>query len=220
MNVHLESFQQFFSPMQGRDLQRLISEEREWLSAEFPGTVKRYEDLRGSMRSVIRTAGRNYLRAFIIRNGKLARGIATVIFDQSVIHPAEGTFTGNDLDYWLAADAEHEEHAVVARELVGKNAGLEQKRRGEAKTSPQTGEHYMKGKETGLLPIMGTIRLGSHNPSVGLADVMQKVGEPAVLRTPSGADERGVTKGGAVVQLYQANILELRAAFERSQADA
>ena len=187
MRVRLDRFSKFKAPKQGKDIHRLVTEQSDWLEDAFPETVRRYSEYPDAIKNVARLASSDVLNAYIIRLDRVARGLATIIFDQTVIHPRRGEVSGNDLDYWIAPPASNELHKDIATAVLLENTQLEHRRRHGCPHS-----------------VIGEIKTGQANPPEGLADIMFPVGDPAVLATPSGDDPFGVTKGGAQVQLYQA----------------
>jgi hypothetical protein len=217
MAIQLERFSIFKAPIQGPLLHDLVAQESDWLKEVFPGTVQRYRNKLHAAKNVARIAHSEGMRAFIIKEEKVARGIATIIFEQTVIHPTEGEFTGNDLDYWLASDATTDMHNNVAFKLMIENGHIDNARRGGYLPTDPFGGRDLSVKLAGPHPIMGTIVDNQQHPPIGLGYVMSPVGDPAVLRTPDGTDPYGLTKDGAEVQLYERNIIRLRQLFPPNQ---
>lgn len=161
---------------QAFDLRRLVRHEKQWLKAAQPGTYARYENESKAVRSITRiTRHRNQIEAHIVRRDRVAIGLATIIFDQQLVHPAEGSFQGDDLDYWLQRGEDIFTHRDVARRLLA-------------------ADHNR--------PAMATIVQGHPNPARGLERVMQPVGEVASLSTGERPDPYEIARQGAAAQLY------------------
>ncbi len=211
MIIELDPFSPAKSPkqalkslQQGRDIYHLVDAEKDWLEGVFPGTVERNRTFLSSWKNVVRIARNEQMKAFIVRQDKITKGLATTIFGQSIIHPSDGRqFTGTDLDYWLVPGLSMEEHNRVARRLVDVSQEEYRRRAGRAQEGRQNITADLSGRIA--IPhqtIIGTIAKGDNNPALGLAYIMDSVGEPAELVTPDGKDDFGITKDGSILQLY------------------
>jgi hypothetical protein len=131
--------------------------------------------------------------------------VATIVFDQTLIHPDRkiGSVSGHDVDYWLDPSAGEEDHLSVAREIIR-----------EAKHESGRRHRWIRSSKTTAdqepVEVVATQRMDCDYPQAeGLYMVMNKVGTPAPLFTPRRSmdpaapeDPYGLTKGGAVLQLY------------------
>ncbi len=181
----------------------LVEGEKDWLVDMFPGAVENYRSPMTSIKNIARIARSEMMKAYIVRRGELAYGVATVIFGQSIVHPSVGTFMSTDLDYWIADGASEGYHEEVAFKLMLRSEDLYRQRRMSQQVVNQKGTT----DTSELVPaphqsIMGTIGKEDPNPSVGLGTIMIPVGEPATLTTPDGDDSYGITKDGRILQLY------------------
>jgi hypothetical protein len=164
---------------QARQLSRLVDAERSWLKDAQPDTLKRYESAIKGARNIQRIAQHRFnedtpLEANIIRRGSVAIGIATIIHNQQILHPEEGLFKGDDIDYWLQWDEDESVHFAVAESLLKTNAGR---------------------------TALATIVQGHPNPASGFM-MMPAVGEPANLSTGDQEDVFDVAREGQIAQLY------------------
>jgi len=161
---------------QALDLRNLVVHEKQWLKQAQPGTLARYETKTDGMHNISRTIRRHgEMTAHIVRRDRVAIGLATVIFNQTIVHPTEGTFEGNDLDYWLKKGTDIFTHKQVVERLVAANHDL---------------------------PALATVIASHPNPALGFEKVMETVGEPALLRAAGGADKYDVARQGQLAQLY------------------
>lgn len=200
MSVSLDNFSLLRAPKQARDIHRLVLDEIDWLRESFPDTVKRYEDVRKAVKNVARLAISEGINAYIIRKDKVAKGLATIIFDQTVLHPIAGRVDGNDLDYWLAKDADEELHNQTAACLLEENDRVSGRHHMYTSYDPVMGNRPDVQR---IIPVMAAVKVGQPYPPIGLTESLSAVGEPSPLKTPDGGDPFGVTKGGTVLQLYR-----------------
>lgn len=212
MGVYLERFSRVKALKQGGEIHDLVRYQRDWLEDVRPDTVQRYRDLPHAIRNVARLAATEGIDAYIIRGKKhrMARGLATVVADQTVIHPDPeiGVVKGDDLDYWLRSYESNDFHAAVARSLVYASA---KPHLGFIDNGPDNiGMGALLDKQ-GYHRAFATVPAdqGDHLPlglmgrQVASPPHMYARGEPAALSMPEGQEDRfGVTRGGAVVQLY------------------
>jgi hypothetical protein len=141
--------------------------------------VERYQSIPRSAENIRRIARHRRapdvpVEAAVVRRGEIALGLATIIRNQSIVHPDEGTFDGADIDYWLRRGEAAETHQEVARQLLA-----------------QAGRCAL-----------ATIIENHPNPAVGLPALMDPVGEPAQLTTGERYDTFEVARPGQVAQLY------------------
>ncbi len=182
--LYLERFAVPWVPRakQARELNLLVAGEP-WLQTIFRGTAKRYETRKSARRSVARISEHKGIEAFVIRKGKIAFGIGTIITDQTLYHPTEGGIRGDDLDYWLGRhglnDAKMHEQTVQKLVLEAIAAGSD------APNLMATAQP----KQLAVQPL-------------GFPSILQPVGEPARLGTDLRNDPWGLTKDGAVLQLF------------------
>lgn len=115
------------------------------------------------------------MQASIIRRGRAAVGVATLIAGQELIHPARGIYSGTSIDYWLQRSEDAFTHNLVAKKLI--DACSED-------------------------IAMATVIQGHPSPPVGFKRWMAKVGEPALLTSGVEPDRFDVARTGRVVQLY------------------
>jgi hypothetical protein len=103
-SIKLEPFSAEKAVEQGQNIRNLVRNKttERWLSEFQPGTVARYEYRLGARKSVARVAESKDVQAYVIRQDKYVRGIATMICNQTIDHPWRGEFEVVDLDYWLA----------------------------------------------------------------------------------------------------------------------
>jgi hypothetical protein len=184
--IELEPYSEhtYGSLHQARDLKHLIEKERSWLQAVQPKTVERYESMIHGALNIARIAKHRRkpeqaVEASVIRRGRTAIGVATIIHDQQIVHPEAGTFTGQDVDYWLRWREGLDAHEEVARELLS---------------------HATQ-------PAMVAIIEGHPNPPQGLQRFMNPVGELAILTTGDREDTFGVARDGLASQLYVSQAL-------------
>ena len=180
--IELEPFSEYGlrRVRQAHDLKHLINEERDWLETVQSVTVSRYETFLGGFHNLYRGAQRrSIVEANIVLRDKAAIGVSTIIFNQRVVHPAEGTFSGDDIDFWLRQGVETKTHHEVLRRLLMRN---------------------------NQRPAFATVRVDQPNPPQGLDVYMDAVGAPASLTPVPGKGEKVLEEiawGGAVAQLYQ-----------------
>ncbi len=167
--------------LQAWRVNKLVKNAASWLQTEQPGTVARYEELLKAHHNIRRLAGSKAIQAYIIHSPAAANiGLATVIQDQDVVHPQEGRIEGDDIDYWLNVNTNSiHMHSDVAGRLCMLQAG-----RPTFSTVLKSGKHAL-GK------------------GIGFSTHMNTVGEPAGLSTTIPGDPYGVTKEGALCQIYQ-----------------
>lgn len=202
MALELESFSRLKAPLQARDVCGLIKSERGWLVNIFPGTVDRYRDYPHAVKNIGRLAQSELLHAFILRKDKVTQGLATIILDQSIVHPEEGPRWGVDLDYWLKKGSSRIDHEYTADALIQAAIKLEASRRQRDMDYGRNASAYLSSD----YPMFATMRPGHEASPIGLADYLRPLGEPASLTTLTGADPYGVTKVGANLQLYYATL--------------
>jgi hypothetical protein len=208
MGAYLESYSFYKSPIQGHELHKLVMSERDWLETERPSTVRRYSDNRRAIRNVSRIALNSEIMAFIVREKKyhLAIGVATVILNQTVVHPELGIVQGNNLDYWIKESCDEKVHNSVGIELeyVG--------------GSPQPAFHssqpgsavgYYKGKM--LRPIFSVIQIDDAYPPIGLMGNSEQIKKASLMTFGSNAeltplegevDTYDVAGSGRISQIY------------------
>lgn len=204
MSMSLEPFSVLKSPLQGLDSQRLVASQGDWLEDAWPGAAARYRDFWHAVKNVARLASNEGMQAYIIKKQRAAKGLATIIFDQVVIHPDEGEVTGYDLDYWLPPFTSESDHMATALLLRSACEDLHRQRQlaSQGPLTPSETQIPLPPVPVPPATYMATIRAGDINPATGLSIMMHEVGQPAVLSVPTGNDPFGVTKGGAVLQLY------------------
>ena len=204
--AYLDHFARSRSIFQGLEARGLVASDREWIEGWNPGMLHRYRDWRHAAANIFRLANANGFDAFLLRENRasVAKGIATHIYDQGVVHPTEGLIKATDVDYWLRADATPELHDEVAAAVAYSSA---KKMLGFRNGGSRSGDRPKKGMHR----IMTTIEVDHPHPPVGFINPdnrklwprLEPVGEPAVLSMPNGRDDPlGLTKGGKVVQLY------------------
>jgi hypothetical protein len=183
--IELEPFSEskFHSVSQAHDLKQLVEQERGWLMAVQPGTVERYQSRLKGARNIMRIAGHRHdpevpAEANIIRRDRAAIGIATIIRNQQIVHPDEGLFTGNDVDYWLRLGERGTTHTAAAQAVLA-----------------QAGQ-----------AAIATVIEGHPNPAIGFSRIerMRQVGVPAQLSTGDRKDVFDIARQGLVSQLYVA----------------
>ncbi len=162
------------------DISALVNQESSWLNQSYySGTVRRYVDRRQASKSVERMARSDDLEVCVVRIGRIARGLGTIIFDQWVEHPDEGDIHGHDLDYWVIPGLSMKVHRNVAAAIIGEAARIK----------PNSN-------------LIATVELNSPNSSTGFLHHMNLVGISAELR-PIGKDVFDIAKIGRSVQLLQ-----------------
>jgi hypothetical protein len=201
MKIHLEGYARTRAPKQGIDLHELVRRERSWLEEPFPDTVTRYRSIPTSIKNVARAAMSEQVRAFVIRSDRhlgQALGVATLISNQTIIHPDETPITGIDTDYWIGAEESTKTHHAVAKQLVLASAKLALKLNGgvKRKATPAINSMFVAVPTGPDLEVAQTYNLG-------LQHLFEAVGRPAVLTVPGDEDPHGITKDGAVVQLFR-----------------
>ncbi len=187
---------------QADELQDLVSSEAPRLETVFPGISERYATKRTAIRSIGRAALNRDLEAFVIRNDKKmrARGIATVILNQSLSHPqleANQISNAYDVDYWLDSRADADDHISTTTALIEASAKIAARLkdfgpRGRAATFRQT--------------LLATALADGPVLNEGLTERFHPVGNPGTLSFPESDDPLGVTRDGRAVQLYKATI--------------
>jgi len=107
---------------QATKILELVQQKRNYLEKDPDRklTAMRYLDEDASVSSQKRTATNTGIDAFTIVDNLSNRceGIATVIFNVSVMHPDVGIVAGHNLDYWLSESSSDELHREVAEKLV------------------------------------------------------------------------------------------------------
>ncbi|HUD06672.1 MAG TPA: hypothetical protein VMR34_02185 [Candidatus Saccharimonadales bacterium] len=211
MGAHLEKFStnNLVAMKQAGEVFGLVNRQGDWLAQAQPDTAKRYSSPLRAIMSLHRTATNEGISAYIIREQKhkAAQGLATVIFNQSIVHPNPdiGIISGDDLDYWLTPGESQDLHRAVGDELVYASA----KRRFRQNLTKSSGVASV----TGRYMVFATVVEGHPNPPLGLIGDMagyhptqlSPAGEPASLGVPEGVEDVfEVARKGAVSQVYQA----------------
>jgi hypothetical protein len=190
---------------QGTEIFAFVGRQGHWLDEQQPGTRQRNRDGAHSIYNPARMAHSEKLNAYLVRHDKAVVGLATIIFDQGLIHPEKGLYRGNDLDYIIEPGASTGDHAQVILDLLVEHRRLNDQRNGELITSDWGVEKrfHTPRKAASIHPAIATVPVGQSNPALGIALAMVKVGDPAHLgSTESGINEE-VSRGGALAQLYQ-----------------
>jgi hypothetical protein len=171
--IWLEDFTD--DPWQAHDLSQLVKTEGDWLKVDWPGVVERYVETKKAYENIRKRAGQTGIEAYLIRQNSLALGIGTVVFDQQITHPQEGSFMGSDVDYWIKEGRGRETHEATVEALIRKG---------------------------GRKDLIATVVQDSLNPALGFDRHMRRIGEPAALSTDIPGDPFNVARGGKVSQLY------------------
>ncbi|MDB5164776.1 MAG: hypothetical protein JWL89_402 [Candidatus Saccharibacteria bacterium] len=184
--------------LQALNLSRLVSQEQDWLRQTRPETLQRYFDpsVRGK-KNINRLAKSNEVQAFIVRKSIVAIGLATIVFDRTVIHPSLGSVEGDSLDYWLRRGMDEATHRVVAEKLIAASQQINEEQRG-----PDNGLSSEAAPRRIMHSMFAAVVQDVPNPSVGFAYHMDPMGEPASLKTELPSDRFDIAKGGALAQLY------------------
>jgi hypothetical protein len=207
MGVYLEKYSKIKSPKQGYDVSRLVASEKEWLEQDRPETVRRYRDFQHAVKNVGRLAMYEDLRPYIIRDRKhgVAKGLATIIFNQVVIHPdpAIGLIKGHNLDYWLNQAEDSDFHARVAEELVcatGRPEFVPTKLYGSDYNGRQYDALFTVVQETETNPPIGLMGCGTQ---IFSDYTLSALGEPGFLSVPEDwVDTYDVAGSGQKSQIY------------------
>ncbi len=212
MSIKLDHYSKVRSAKQGYDLHELISAEKDWLGEFFAGTVTRYRDLPRSIKSVARVASSEAVKAFVVRDGKVAVGVATLILGQTLLHPSNGAFFGTDLDYWLVRDANDETHEQTGRALIEASSRESFKQH----VNPDASHPGIYGvSDDALLNYVFATTPTNTDYNRGLHNFLAQAGEPSVLSSGTEGDPYGITKDQSVLQLYAANFLVSKAAGDQ-----
>lgn len=170
---------------QALEVSRLVREESLWITEDFPGTVERYVSRRRALKSLARTATHEGIEAYVLRMRKkgIAYGVGTIILDQTVRHPEEGSIRADDIDYWLGFNAVYDAamHQRAVQALMRKAM-------------------FLGSDAPAIMATASPRRL--ERQAVGFECLMDRIGDPAVLSTASGEDPWGLTRGGAKLQLF------------------
>jgi hypothetical protein len=207
MEVYLEKYSLIKSPKQGYDVSRLVASEKGWLEKDRSETVQRYRDWRHAVKNVGRIAMNEDLQSYIIRDRKhgIAKGLATIIFNQVVIHPdpAIGLIRGHNLDYWLNPAEGSDFHAIVAEELVYATGRPEF-----APTDPYDGGYNDRQYDA----VFTVVQKSETNPPIGLMGsetpvlanyTLSALGESGFLSVPEEWDDTyDVARSGQISQIY------------------
>jgi hypothetical protein len=180
---------------QGLAVHELVNGDADWhwLEHTQPGTFRRYETRAIAIQTIGRLATEPEIEAYVIEDNRTAAaiGLATIIHERQIRHPVAGELNGDDLDYWLSLKFADDElaHKAVVTALVGQGWGLLPKRK------LYEISHAM----------FATVAIDSPNPARGfeLSNHLQPWGEPARLTTDLDDSQFGITRGGAVVQVYR-----------------
>ena len=192
MSLTLEPYNaRLYVAAQGKQLHALVDKAKPWLEAVTPGTVERYRDIPHAIANVRRITTAEGMQAFIIKEHRVALGIATLIFDQTIIHPEACEVQGTDVGYWVAEDVDDALHRRIARDLMLKNEYVMDMR----EENVAVEQHQYS-----LVAAIPTALNTDHRPR-GLEATMQPFGEPGSLQVPDGVDTFGVTFGGQEAQL-------------------
>jgi len=202
----LDSFSTLKAIPQGYHIGNVVHANRDKLKKDGRGgTVERYRDLPRAVKNVARLARHarrkgNFLPFLIHEKGKNeVLGLATIVLNQTVIHPNLGAIRGDDLDYWadtsLLSQARQDDlHKAVAREIVSRCAKPSALFRRHLFTTVVEGQQFLP--------------LGLIEPAAGAGFIMDPVGEPAVLTMPGQKEDTfGVTRNPATVQVYTGRIV-------------
>lgn len=132
-----------------------------------------------------------------------------MVHDRTIIHPEEGEIHGDDIDYWLESEAGDTVHMSVAQDVLAEVASVWNDARD--KSAPE--DSSMPGSE---YPYFFTVPAGESRPlNRGLfypfeVDIAfrepRKIGGAAVLRTTDPGDPYGLTRGGAMLELYTGTV--------------
>ena len=214
MGIYLEEYSRSKPKVlqQGFGIRRLVASESDWLKQDPDRkyTAKHYANLFNAIGSVARIASSEDLQAYIIRDRRhrVAIGLATVIFDQSVVHPEIGIVRGNNLDYWLRPSSDHGFHKEVAEELV-----LVSRKLTTEFISKYPYGHGYDIDTKNYPPLFVAVQNDSTIPPFGFTQPeelhvlhhlsLKPVGEPRELSVPEGQKDRyGIAAVGRVTQLY------------------
>jgi hypothetical protein len=146
-------------------------------------------------------------KAFVVRDAIQPVGLASIIFDQTLIHPEAGKVTGNDLDYWLIPDVSRGSHTETARLLIAANLAVEAARSQAVNmTVSEDGinvGHAMHVPARAPNQAFATIAPDEVNPAIGFAFTMDRVGEPASVTAERPSPYFDVARGGVALQVYR-----------------
>jgi hypothetical protein len=208
MGIYLEKFSshRLGAGRQAFAVRSLVKENEEWLREQQPQTVTRYRDMSHAARNIHRLAtADSRFNAFIAREEKGAPplGLATLISSQTVTRPDGSHYSGNDLDYWLAPDAEDEVHSAVAAALFAQSRVTSLKEYGYTSHMPVNDDEADLIQRVAVDRAFAVMPVGASNPPRGFRDVLQPVGQPVPLKAPPLIiDTFDIVKGGVVSQLY------------------
>ncbi len=126
MSIFLEQFSFSKSPFQARDLNRLTEHERvqKHLLETNPLALERYTGRLNAIKNIVSLANSATSETFMIRKNDVAKGVATIALDKTIIHPVEGAYTGSHLMYWMAPGMNDSVHGEVAESILDTAAGL------------------------------------------------------------------------------------------------
>jgi hypothetical protein len=214
MGIYLEKYSVLKSPKQGYQIHKLTAHNFNWL-AEDPDrrqTARRYNALIKSIRTVAKIALSDSVDAFIIRERKhtVAIGLASIIFDQSVVHPEEGIVRGNNLDYWVTRlSSTNQISKSVAEELVDANMYLTQE---SFPTKDHVGtdtEEIVKNYPSLFVAVQDDSKISpagfTNADELHVSEYLRlkPLGEPAKLSVSEGQDDiHGIAAVGRTTQLY------------------
>lgn len=215
--MNLEKFRLIFHKQQAREAATIVHEEEDWLSRVQPGTVERYQDEQHARYNIGRLAWSAWggeFNPYIVRENKVAKGLATIILNQQVMHPSFGSVEGSDLDYWLVKDASEKLHldTVMVLILEGHRLTINWQQHGRRPKIPPRLVHpsMLGSKKPNAHQLFATVPISHPNPPIGFSnwEAMEKVGGPAKL-IPFGADKYDVARSGVLSQLYALNVDQL-----------
>jgi len=157
-----------------------------------PFIKRRKQELRGIDPVIYNIFGKSFFRClgnivelgadsaagyYIVRDETAVMGLATVLYDRSILHPSVSIFEGNQIDYWLpegSGIAAHEDTvAAIVDELAGE----------------------------GVVLLASSAR-AHPNPQLGFAHHMQTVGEPVALLYAANEGCYSRLSGEPEAQLY------------------
>jgi hypothetical protein len=121
-------------------------------------------------------------------------GLGTIIFNQRVIHPVEGVFEGDDIDYWVKPGEDRSVHTSVASLLIGQGLGKY--------SIDRRGKSFETAENLTLYQAIASTIQDHPNPPLGFASTMRTVGDPTVLSTDMPGDPYGMARDGKIAQLY------------------
>jgi hypothetical protein len=214
MGIYLDKFSKVKALKQGYEVHKLVKSNRNRLM-EDPDrkfTAERYSTLGKAIMTVFMRASRKDVQSYIGREGKYSAAIAlaTIIFDQTVIHPEEGEVTGNNLDFFLAGlSSTNSLNRQLAEELVRANRKITFE---EIPTDAREGMEQAVRTEN-YLALFVAVQTDSTLPPLGFTRAeelhvdeslqLRPLGELRELAVPEGQkDTYGIAAVGRVTQLY------------------